>query len=291
MTEDILTYLAAVGVLPTTSGFELEPLTGGFWNDVYRLRGNGRNWVIKHFRSTNSDGLYPILPQAEALALQTLSGLEIAPELVAFLPDVPLLVYEYFEGGVWQADAVSIGRLLRCLHDVPITTESGFRQLPLETVAILRQGDHFLGQVGPDALVQQLSAVRPLPQLLPSLARLSLVHTDPWPGNIVQNGRHLRLIDWQCPGLGNPTEDVWTFLHAGYEMLLGRPRFDEQVQAEFWHGYGQTTVSQHLPLLAPYYAYRLAAHCLLRQWQLASTNPIASTTYQKIFKHLTSTLA
>ena len=167
---------------------KLEPLTGGFWNDVYQLRGNGRNWVIKHFRATNPNGLYPILPQAEALALQTLSGLGVAPEPVVFLPHVPLLIYEYFEGDVWQTDAASVGRLLRRLHDVPITTESGFRQLPLETAAILWQGDHFLGQVGSDALVQQLGAVRPMPQPLPSLARPSLVHTDPWPGNIVQNG-------------------------------------------------------------------------------------------------------
>jgi aminoglycoside phosphotransferase (APT) family kinase protein len=211
---------------------------------------------------------------------------------VAFLPDVPLLVYEFFAGDVWREDAAAVGRLLRRLHDMPVTADSAFRQLPLETVAILHQADHLLAQATSDALVHQLRALRPDPQPRPLLARLALVHTDAWAGNFVQNGRQLRLIDWQCPGLGDPAEDVWTFLYAGYEMLLGWPRFGEGVIAEFWRGYGvDTAVSHHLQILAPTYTYRLAAHCCLRQQQLAATNPTASANYQKIYTYLIANLA
>jgi hypothetical protein len=286
----ILAYLTQEGLLPVDGRFQLTPLIGGFWNDVYHLQGNGRNWVIKHSRTANPDGaasppgLYPILPHAEALALQTLSGLNIAPDHVAFLSEVPLLIYEFFAGNVWQEDGVAVGRLLRRLHDVPVSSDSGFRYLPLETADILQQGDHILSQAEPNASVQHLRTLRPVPQPRPPLSRLALVHTDAWVGNFVQNGRSLRLIDWQSPGLGDPAEDVWTFLYTGYEMLLGRPRFDEAVQAEFWQGYGlDTPVSHYLPLLGPYYAYRLAAHCCLRHQQLAATNPTASHTYQKLF--------
>ena len=283
---NIVAYLQEKGLL-STGTYRLKPLTGGFWNDVYWLEGNGRSWVIKHFREANLDGLYPIFPHAEALALQTLSGLEIAPEPVAFLPDVPLLVYEFFAGDVWREDAAAVGRLLRRLHDVPVTAVSTFRQLPIEPAAILQQGDHLLAQAQPNTFVQQLRALRPVPQSRPPLAHLSLIHTDAWVGNFVQNDRSLRLIDWQCPGLGDPTEDVWTFLYAGYELLLGWPRFGEHVVADFWQGYGrETAVFQTLPILAPYYTYRLAAHCCLRQQQLAPTNPTASTNYQKIYAHL-----
>ena len=283
-------YLVEKGVLPASGDYELTPLTGGFWNDVYRLQGNGRDWVLKHFRAANPDSLYPILPQAEALALQTLRGLQIAPEPVAFLPDGPLLVYEYFAGDVWREDMVGVGRLLRRLHDVPVPPDSGFRHLPLTPADILQQGDHILEQAEPDALVQQLHAARPIPQLRPPLSHLALVHTDAWVGNFIQNGREIRLIDWQCPGLGNAVEDVWTFLESGYEMLLGRHRFSEQVQAEFWQGYGQTAMRHHLRYMAPYYAYRVAAHCCLRQQQLAHTNPTASASYQKVFDWLMSNL-
>ena len=288
---NILAYLRENRLLPAGDEFELTPLTGGFWNDVYRLRGNGRDWVIKHFRAArpgaaNPDGLYPILPQAEALALQTLRGRQIAPEPVAFLPDGPLLVYEYFAGHVWQKDFVGIGRLLRRLHDVPVPLDSGFRHLPLTPAGILQQGDRILEQAEADALVQQLQAVRPTPQPCPPPSRLALVHTDAWVGNFIQNGREIRLIDWQCPGLGDAAEDAWTFLESGYEMLLGRPRFAEQVRAEFWRGYEATAVHHHLQFMAPYYTYRVAAHCCLRQQQLVHTNPIASNNYQKVFDWL-----
>jgi hypothetical protein len=107
-------------------------------------------------------------------------------------------------------------------------------------------------------------------------------------GNFVQNGPHLRLIDWQSPGLGDAAEDVWTFLHSGYELLLGRSPFDEQAQIEFWQGYGKTAVRHTLLFMAPYYAYRVAAHCCLRRQQLACTNPSASDKYQQIFAWLMS---
>jgi len=285
---DILAYLVQSGLLPNTNNYELTALIGGFWNDVYRLRGDGRDWVIKYFRAANPDGLYPILPEAEALALEVLQGLEIAPEPVAFLPDGPMLVYKFFAGDVWQADGAAVGRLLRRQHEVPIPPDGRFRHLPITAEAILEQGDQILAQADRDAMTGQLRSLRPWPTSLPPLERLSLVHTDTWAGNFVQNGRHLRLIDWQCPGLGDPSEDVWTFLYSGYEMLLGRPRFDEQVEAEFWAGYGHPAVRQRLPLLAPFYAYRIAAHCCLRHQQLAPTNPIASANYRKVFTWLTS---
>jgi aminoglycoside phosphotransferase (APT) family kinase protein len=258
---------------------------------VYQLQGHGRNWVIKHFRATGGDGLYPILPQAEALALQTLSGLGIAPEPIAFFEDVPLLVYQFVAGQAWQDDIAAVGRLLYRLHTIPIPAEANFRHLLIEPAQILQQGDHLLAQAQADSLVRQLRAARPQPQPLPPLSQRSLVHTDAWIGNFIQSDTDLWLIDWQCPGLGDPAEDVWTFLHAGYEMLLGRPRFDEAARAEFWRGYGDTAVYHRLQPLAPYYAYRVAAHCCLRQQQLASTNPSASATYQQLFQGLLSQLS
>jgi aminoglycoside phosphotransferase (APT) family kinase protein len=218
-------------------------------------------------------------------------GLRLAPEPVAFLPEAPLLVYEFFVGDVWREDVAGVGRLLHRLHDVPVTVDSGFRLLPVNTAAILQQGDQILAQAKNDTLVQQLCAARPDVRPHPSSPRLSLVHTDTWVGNFIQNGRHIRLIDWQCPGLGDAAEDVWTFLYSGYEMLLDRPRFDDSVAAEFWQGYGETAVRDRLHIWAPFYAYRVAAHCCLRQQQLVSTNPSASANYRNVFNWLLTNLA
>jgi thiamine kinase len=297
MTIDILSCLIQIGLLPSAVGYRLTPMMGGFSNGVYRLQGNGCNWVIRHFGATDNI-LYPILPADEAQALQTLRGLKIAPEPIAFFPEIPLIVYEFVVGDIWQEDASEVGRLLRRLHDVPVSPNDGFRHLPVTTDAILQQADHFLDQVTPNTFTKQLRTLRPSPKSHLPARELSLIHTDPWITNIVQSGNQLRLIDWQCPGLGDPVEDVWVFLRSGFEMLIGRPRFGPHVELEFWRGYGETTV-HHLSFLAPYYAYRLAAHCCLRQQQIAATKHTLSTTstnhtlitnYQKIFAYLITDL-
>ena len=69
-------------------------------------------------------------------------------------------------------------------------------------------------------------------------------------------------------------------------MLLGWPRFEERLAAEFWAGYGDTAVQQRLAVLGPFYAYRIAAHCCLRLQQLALTNSVASVRYGKVFEWL-----
>jgi hypothetical protein len=43
--------------------------------------------------------------------------------------------------------------------------------------------------------------------------------------------------------------------------------------------------------MAPFYAYRVAAHCCLRQQQLVSTNPSASANYRNVFNWLLTNLA
>ena len=153
---DIVAFLVERGLLGDGGGYELRRLMGGFWNDVYRLRGNGRDWVVKHFRAANLAGLYPILPEAEALALDTLRGLDIAPEPVVFLGDGRLLVYKFFAGEVWREDGDGIGRLLRRLHGVAVSPGSGFRHLPITPEAILAQGDGILEMAERDSLRERL---------------------------------------------------------------------------------------------------------------------------------------
>jgi hypothetical protein len=41
---DIVAFLSQARLLPEKTGYERSKLPGGFWNDVYRLRGNGRRF-------------------------------------------------------------------------------------------------------------------------------------------------------------------------------------------------------------------------------------------------------
>jgi aminoglycoside phosphotransferase (APT) family kinase protein len=292
MIDDLLDLLRREKLLPVQGQPKITPLTGGFWNDLFRLQDGKRDWVIKCFRASVEEGLYPILPASEALALETLRGFSIAPEPVGFIDEHgwQVLVYQFVEGCTWQDDVIAIARLLSRLHEVQVDPDRGFRQLALGSSDILAQGDRILAQADLDRQVVRLKDHRPDKVVRPPSGRLSLVHTDAWAGNFIQQGAEVRLIDWQCPGLGDAAEDVWTFIASGYEMLLDRPRFDQTSCESFLRAYADPLVIQRMRILSPFYAYRVASHCTLRQQQLAGDDPSASAAYLRVFTHLIESL-
>lgn len=293
MSQEILELLQRKKLLTIRGELEMTRLTGGFWNELYRLRDGERDWVVKRFRAGARDGLYPVMPRAEALALETLRGHSIAPDPVAFIdePGWQVLVYHFVEGNTWKEDVAAVARLLGRLHQVPVDANPGFRRLALEPVEILAQGDQLLAQADQDSWIARLRACRPKGGAWPPITRLSLVHTDAWAGNFIQDGEQVWLIDWQCPGLGDAAEDVWTFAASGYEMLLGRPGFESQDCDLFYAAYPDARVVERAHALSPCLAYRVAAHAILRHQQLAHQDPLASVAYLRVCDHLTATLS
>lgn len=290
--NDILLFLKQKQILPPTGDFEITPLIGGFYNDVFRVRGHGRDWVIKRYRRVNNKDLYPVLPHAEVEALETLRGLDIAPEPIAFFDDLPqpLLIYQFFPGQTWQKDVSLIAHLLVKLHHVPIPAANGFRRLPMKPSELLDQGNDLLSLAHSNPLAARLRANRPPVQPISAVERLSIVHTDTWVGNFIQDGSNIRLIDWQCPGVGDAVGDIWSFIDSGYEILLGRPRFSRQMRDAFLSAYGDAAVIDRLQIMIPYYAYREAAYCCLQHQQLLKTNPFAALAFKQVFDWLFTTL-
>ena len=48
-----------------------------------------------------------------------------------------------------------------------------------------------------------------------------LLHTDVVPGNLILGEEGLRLIDWQCPAIGDPIVDIMMFLSPGMHKIYG----------------------------------------------------------------------
>jgi aminoglycoside phosphotransferase (APT) family kinase protein len=111
--------------------------------------------------------------------------------------------------------------------------------------------------------------------------RRSLVHTDVGAGNLIVGAGGIRLIDWQCPGVGDPAEDVWAFLSPAFQILFNHAPLTPQECETFMKAYGKEGTAARLAFLAPYFAYRMAAYCCLRRNELAGRDPALSDRYRR----------
>ena len=273
----------------------LTKLIGGGWNDVFRLQATGVDWVVKLYSSGQQASLFPMMPEAENQALETLRGRKVAPEPVAFLKTEndlqglgrPMLVYVYYPGQQWVSGVEPVAELFKQQH----STEPGNqRPLASEPGAILYQGDQLLTKLADDAWAIRLKMARPVPPLSLPRGRRALVHTDAGAANIIQGEDGLRLIGWRCPGIGDPAEDLYAFLSPAFQILAKSPLLSTDDHGRFLRQYGDTVTVERLDLLWPAYSYRMLAYCRLRTLELQHRDPKLSERYRKAFEAEFATL-
>jgi thiamine kinase len=249
---------------------EFRKLKGGYLNSVWRVDAPDRCLVAKEFAKPMTGTLFPNLPEDEAEALRRLAGLDVAPDLVGFWPDASLLVYEFAEGDMWDGDMRGVAQLLLRKEAADPT---GFRTVPLTTTEIIAEGDALFARC-----VSPPGATSPPSAEVPPLKKLSLIHTDIGV-NLVGEGTGLRLIDWQCPAVGDICEDIYSFLSPAFQILAERePLTSTQVDA-FWQALERPDLAQRYGLLRPVYAWRFAGYCAWRSEVL--TDPEICTRYRQ----------
>lgn len=256
-----------------------KALKGGYWNAVYRLQGAGFDLVLKQFADTPEGGLFPTIADAEARALEQLSGLGIAPDFHSFWPQAPggaVLLYKFVPGQMWQGDTDVSGRLFQQLHQAEVA--GPYRQLPMTPEALLQQADALYADYRDTEWGQKLIALRPTLVEVPAIAPV-LVHTDCGPGNIIQDGKYQVFIDFQCPGLGDPCEDLTCFLSPGIFYLYGLSALSEADEKQFLAAYDNAAVVQRLQTMRAYYSYRLAAYYIMRHYSQQGIDEAVSAAY------------
>ena len=277
---DLRSLLAERGLLDAGVEAEVTPLAGGYWNAVARVRGDGFDWVAKVFAEQSGERLFPILPDDEARALQVLAGRDVAPAFVDYRPrvgDLPaVLVYAWVEGAPWDEGTADVARLFRRQHALP---GDGFREVATSSDGILDQADRILA--GADAVdADALRAVRPERRVQPA-ARRALIHADAGRGNIIVGPDGPRLIDWQCPAVGDPAEDVFTFLSPSFQVLYDHEPLRPDERAAFLDAYDDPGVAARLAALAPALTYRIAAYSAARRVELADADPAGAARYAR----------
>lgn len=228
-------------LLPTPAAW--EPLPGGRTNRLWRIG----PFVLKRFDTAAASPLFPNDPLAEARALSLFSSHALAPRLRASGDD--WLIYDHVEGRPWRGNPGPVARMLHRLHTIPVP-EGTFRPLPNGSAAILADAARFAPQDLPPPPDPQLPPVTPRP-----------VHADPVPGNILATAQGPLLIDWQCPGLGDPAEDLATLSSPAMMWLYTGQKPPEGWADAVLAAYPDQATADRTRRLLPLYHWRIRAHC------------------------------
>ena len=262
MTElELRQFLSNVGLVGTHTQF--HKFSGGLHNSVWRMDTGDRRLVAKEFAASSIGTLFPNLPEHEAEALRRLDGLDVAPTLVGFWPEVKLLVYDYIEGEMWDGDVVGAAHLLLRKE---VADPTGFRSVSLTCANILAEGDAFFVRCK-----NRPKGFRPRPVAMSIPKKLSLIHTDVGV-NLVGSGVGLRLIDWQCPAVGDICEDINSFLSPAFQILGERPQLSAEQIKSFWDTLGRPDLARRYSNLRAAFAWRFAGYCAWRAEILDDTD-------------------
>jgi hypothetical protein len=224
-----------------------QRLTGGRVNLLWRVG----QVVIKQFRASGISPLFPNDPSAEAAALTLLAPYELAPKLLARGQD--WLAYEFRPGRAWRSDTTIVARALGNLHRLTVPAHSfrlganGSAQLLEQAKAIAALCKSHIGPPPPDNGVAS--------------GPTCLIHGDAVPGNLIALNGKITFIDWQCPAIGDPAEDIATFLSPAMQYLYrGTPLSQAEVSA--FRAACPAPQVERYDQLAAIYHWRMAAHCL-----------------------------
>lgn len=241
-------------------------LFGGRTNTAWHGMSPAGDVVVKLYAGAAQNPLFPNDPESEAHLLRSLRAEDFVPQFLAKMPtDIGMCtVYSHVPGRMWHTGSAQVAELMRKVHSQPIP--KGLRRTPNGSDALTQQILKIVGQcqVMPDLLVQ-------LPnQTIPPCAHLVLLHTDIVPGNLISNDNGLHLIDWQCPAMGDPCDDIAVFLSPAMQFLYRGAALEESEIVEFFVGYNKPDVAARWRMLAPFFHARMAAYCL---WQLENGRP------------------
>jgi len=236
--------------------------TGGQTNKVWRLEGE-KDLICKLYLETKTNPLFDNFPEEEYRCLLWLEGSDIAPKPYKYLktPFGAVLMYYYIKGETWSHNIDTVAELLnrirkhkypkrlRVLSNLP----SNIKQTGLEIM-------NKLNNYHKDKLINicpevSISDIKPV-----------LLHTDVVPGNLILGDDGLRLIDWQCPAIGDPIVDIMMFLSPGMHEIYGSGKLSMKDHEAFLMNLTPKLRSRY-NIIGPLYHWRLAAYCFWKAEQ------------------------
>jgi thiamine kinase len=235
---------------------------GGQTNKVWRINGE-KDLICKLYLETKTNPLFNNIPKAEYECLLLLKGSGIAPNPFKYLktPYGKVLLYYYIKGQTWFHNVDIVSELLTRIHEhkypkglrILSALPSDIKGTGLEIINKLNNyhKDKF-NMICPDVSISDIKPV--------------LLHTDVVPGNLILGDKGLRLIDWQCPAIGDPIVDIMMFLSPGMHEIYGLGKLSMKDHEAFLMNLTPKLRSRY-NILGPLYHWRLAAYCFWKAEQ------------------------
>ncbi len=259
-------------------------LAGGYRNQVWKVRTSTGFVIEKQYAEDpgSPNPMFPNLPDHEALAMAHLAGSGCAPELLDHHPgndhEGARVVYRYVSGTPWRSGVADVAALLSTVHGAGVP--SGIRRLHRSATEALAHADSMVADVPVRRDRDRMTASRPRAMVHRPVRTPVLVHTDCGPGNIVRGRNGPVLIDWQCPGAGDPVEDIACFLSPAMMILYAATPHRPAARATFLAAYPDGAVVERYGRDGPAWHYRIAAYCVWRARRMARTQPEIARRYR-----------
>ena len=208
----------ALQKVPELAGRELTltALTGGITNRNFRIdvAGIDERWVIR--LAGNDTHLLGISREVEHAATVAAAGVGVGPEVTAFIRPEGYLVTRFIDGSpvsdeeVHRPDTLRrVADSLHRIHDgpaipglfVPLRIVEAYRALALARGVTIPPEYELAAAVGRRIELALLAApLEPRP-----------CHNDLLNANFIDDGRRIRIIDWEYAGMGDPFFDLGNF--------------------------------------------------------------------------------
>ena len=207
-----------LGRVPELAGRELalSPLSGGITNRNFLVTAGGTadRWVLR--LAGNDTHLLGISREVELAATVAAAGVGVGPEVTAFLRPEGYLLTRFIEGGPVTDEAVhrpetidQVADSIRRFHQgpaipglfIPLRIVEAYRALALERGVPIPVEYELARSVGRRielALLQNPLELRPC-------------HNDLLNANFIDDGRRIRIVDWEYAGMGDPFFDLGNF--------------------------------------------------------------------------------
>jgi thiamine kinase len=253
-------YLIMQGVMSDQTIWHAQ--TGGRTNKVWRLLGE-KDLICKLYLETKTNPLFNNIPKAEYECLLLLNGSGIAPKPYKYLrtPFGEVLLYDYIKGQTWSHGVGSVSELLTRIrkHKYP----KGLRILSNMPSDIKQTGLEIINKLNS---YHKNKLIKKCPDVSISDIEPVLLHTDVVPGNLILGDEGLRLIDWQCPAVGDPIVDITMFLSPGMHEIYGSGKLSMNDHEVFLMSL-TSKLRNRYNIIGPLYHWRLAAYCFWKAEQ------------------------
>jgi thiamine kinase-like enzyme len=260
---------------------QLEFQESGLTNRNYVVS-NGSEKVVVRVNGAHTETL-GINREAELAAMEALSGLGIAPEVLYFNTERGDMITRYIEGHTWESGdlAPNIERISALLKKAHMATGINFEFSPYQDIERWIQLAENRGRQLPESLDKLMERLRQIQALRAAASEdfRGLCHNDPFANNFMdEDSGTLRLLDWEFAGMGDILYDLacigqsmredqqLELLHAyfGYtstELLQGLQDMDYVVS--FWNAMWAVTLLD--PLSQQDFDYAKLADYLFRK--------------------------